>query len=213
MKMKPCILGCVTVAILFGCSVTSLKADDLYPPPWARGVPGTTYQAWNFGTIANPVVADSFYNPYGTPTATINGGTWSLFYDNHVGVWTLGAQDSIDLYIPNSPLDLYNYKEVWTQITWQPDAGPAPVVTVDYGSGSSALSALQFTQPAGTGGWLQSVYLAVLPYNPSSENVIVTETGDVGQVVIDTECVPEPSSLALLALGGVSLLSYVSRKR
>jgi hypothetical protein len=85
---------------------------------------------------------------------------------------------------------------------------------VDYGSGSSTVSTLQFTLPLANGSdWLQSVYLAELPYNPAWENVVVTETGDVGQVVIDTECVPEPSSLALLALGGISLLSYASRKR
>jgi hypothetical protein len=203
----------MTVAVVFGCSMVSVKADDLYPPPWTRGAPGTTYQAWDFGTSASPVAADTFYNPYGVPYATITGGTWSYFYDNHVGVWTLGASDSIDLYVPNTPLNLNNTKEVWTQVTCQPDAGPAPVVTVDYGSGSSTVSILQSTQPAGTGDWLQSVYLAELSYNPESENVIITETGDVGQVVIDTICVPEPSSLALLALGAVSLLSYASRKR
>ena len=214
MKMKQYILGCMTAAVVFGCSVASVKADDLYPPSWTRGAAGTTYQAWDFGTIASPVVADSYYNPYGLPYATITGGTWAYFYDNHVGVWTLGASDSIDLYVPNTPLNLNNTKEVWTQVTWQPDAGPAPVVTVDYGSGSSTVSTLQFTLPLANGSdWLQSVYLAELPYNPAWENVVVTETGDVGQVVIDTECVPEPSSLALLALGGISLLSYASRKR
>jgi hypothetical protein len=213
MKMKPYILGCMTVAVLFGCSVPSVKADDIYPPPWTRGSAGTTYQAWDFGTSANPSLADIAVNPYGTPTATINGGTWSLFYGGHVGIWTLGASDSIDLFIPNTPLDLTLTKFVWTQVTWQPDAGPAPVVTVDYGSGSSVVSTLQFTASVGIGDWLQSVYLADLPINPASENVVITETGDVGQVVIDTICIPEPSSLALLALGAISLLSYASRKR
>ena len=213
MKMKTCILGCMTVAVVFGSSVASVKADDLYPPPWERLSAGTTYQAWDFAAITDPVVADTYYNPYGTPTATINGGTWAFLYDNHIGIWTLGSKDSIDLYIPNTPLNFDTYKEVWTQVTWQPDAGPAPVVTVDYGSGSSVVSTLQFTAPAGSGDWLQSVYLADLPYNPTSEDVIVMETGDVGQIVIDTICIPEPSSLALLALGGISLLSYASRKR
>jgi hypothetical protein len=215
MKMKQYILGCMTVAVVFGCSVASVKADDIYPPAWTRGATNTTYQEWNFGTSANPAAPGVAYNPNGTPTATITGGIWSFIYDNHVGVWTLGASDSIDLSIPNTPLELNNTKDIWTQVTWQGDLGGSPVVTVDYGSTGleSIVSTLQFTAPVGTGRWLQSVYLARLPFNPASENVIVTGTIDVGQVVIDTQCIPEPSSLALLALGAISLLSYASRKR
>ena len=82
----------MTVAVVFGCSVASVKADDIYPPPWGRtGAPNTTYQAWDFQTAANPVNADIAINPNGTPTATINGGTWNQFYDSHVGVWTLAV--------------------------------------------------------------------------------------------------------------------------
>jgi PEP-CTERM motif len=216
MKMKQYILGCMTVAVLFGSSVASVKADDLYPPPWQRGQPNTTYQSWDFGTAANPVVADApYFNPNGTPTATINGASavWSPYYDNHVGVWTLGAGDSIDFFIPNTPADNTRTKDIWTQITWQTDNNGSPVVTVD-----GVASTLEFSVPVGTGRWTQNVYLTTLQFNPSQEDVVVSgslpgTTFDLGQAVIDTECVPEPSSLALLALGGISLLSYASRKR
>jgi hypothetical protein len=216
MKMKQYILGCMTVAVVFGCSVASVKADDIYPPPWQRGQPNTTYQAWDFGSAANPVVADTpYYNPNGTPTATIIGASaiWSAFYDNHVGVWTLGAGDSIDFFIPNTPADPTRSKDIWTQITWQTDNNGSPVVTVD-----GVASTLQFSVPVGNGGWLQNVYLTTLRGNPSQEDVIISgslpgTTFDLGQAVIDTECVPEPSSLALLALGAISLVSYASRKR
>ncbi len=213
MKMKQYILGCMTVAVVFGCSVASVKADDIYPPPWTRGLPNTTYQSWDFGTAANPVNADTAFNPNGTPTATINGGTWSYFYDNHVGVWTLGAGDSIDFFIPNTPADPTRTKDIWTQVTWQPDNNGLPVVTVD-----GVASTLQFSVPVGNGGWLQNVYETVLQFNPSQEDVVISgtlpgTTFDVGQVVIDTQCIPEPSSLALLAIGAISLLSYASRKR
>jgi hypothetical protein len=97
---------------------------------------------------------------------------------------------------------------VWTQITWQSDLGGSPVVTVD-----GIVSTLQFTAPVGNGDWSQSVFETTLPFNPAAEQVIVTGIMDVGQVVIDTQCIPEPSSLALLAIGAISLLSYASRKR
>ena len=67
------------------------------------------------------------------------------------------------------------------------------------------------------GGWIASAYEFVLPHNPAAESVVITgslpgTTFDLGEVMIDTICIPEPSSLALLAVGALSLL-YASRKR
>jgi len=213
MKMKQCILGCMTVAVVLGCSVASVKADDIYQPPWQRGSANTTFESWNFGTAANPSGPDMSFNPYGTPAATISGGTWSQFYDNHFGVWTLGSGGSIDFFIPNTPVEPTRNKVVWTQLTWQPDNNGLPVVTV-----AGVVSQLVLSAPVGIGGWVQSVYETTLPFNPAAEDVVISgalpgTTLDVGQVVIDTICIPEPSSLALLGMGAVSLLLYASRKR
>jgi len=52
-----------------------------------------------------------------------------------------------------------------------------------------------------------------LTYNPQYEDVIITGSYNLGEVVVDTICIPEPSSLALLAMGSISLLLYASRKR
>jgi hypothetical protein len=206
--MKRCILACLTVAVVLGCWVSSVRADDIYPPPWLRGSPNTTYQDWTFATSANPVTPDlGLYNPYGMPTGTIVSGVWHNFYDNHVGVWTLASSASMDFHVPNTPYDPTRFKEVWTQITWQSGNGGSPFVTVDGVAAQLILSA-----PVGNGGWMQNVYESVLWPNPSWEDVIIRGNIDVGQVVIDTQCIPEPSSLALLAVGAVSLL-YTSRKR
>ncbi len=207
MKMKSCVVVCMTVVVVFGSSITSVRADDLYQPPWTRDDPNTTYQNWTFGTIDNPAAPDDFFNPNGDPTATINGGTWAFFYDDHVGVWTLAATNSIDLYIPNTPLDTTRTKDVWTQITWE-SSGGSPVVTVN-----GIVSSLLFSVSAGYGSWMQSVFETTLPFNPAAEDVVVTGTMSVGEVVIDTQCIPEPSSLALLAAGSIGLLSCASRKR
>ena len=213
--MKRYILGCLTVAVVFGCWVASVRAEDIWTPPWDRGLPRTTQQGWTFATDGTYTSPDEYYNnPYGTPEASINAGTsqWSQYYHNHIGVWTLGAGNNISLDIPNTPPDDTKNKYVWTQLYWQPDNNGIPVVTVD---GNVATLMDTQTEP---GGWIASAYEFVLPHNPAAEDVIVTgslsgTTFDLGEVYIDTICtVPEPSSLALLAVGALSLL-HASRKQ
>ena len=149
--MKRNILACLTVAVVFGCSLASVKADDIYPPPWQRGQPNTTYQDWTFATAVNPVAPDAgLFNPNGVPTATINGGIWHNFFDNHVGVWSPlspSANLSMTFDIPNTPYDPTKPKDVWIQVTWQPDFGGQPFVTVDGSPAQLVLSA-----PVGNGG-------------------------------------------------------------
>jgi hypothetical protein len=203
----------MTVAVVFGCSVVSVKAEDIFTPPWTRGTAGTTQQGWDFPTDATYSAPDEgYFNPYGTPQATVNAGTsqWSAFYNGQIGVWTLGAGDSIDFSVPNTPIDPTKHKNVWTQIYWQTDNNGIPVVTVN-GVASSFVES-----QAEPGGWTAGAYETVLPQNPASEDVLITgslpgTTFDVGEVMIDTQCIPEPSSLALLAVGALGLLA--SRKR
>ena len=64
-------------------------------------------------------------------------------------------------------------------------------------------------------GWQTSAYDIILPENPGWENIMLDwgyNTGPqtwacwIDQIVIDTQCVPEPASLCLLSLGGLALL-------
>jgi hypothetical protein len=203
--MKKMIVAAVALAILAG----SAWAEDTYPPPWQRSSDPnlrTTFQDWTFSTQTNPTPPDvSVSNPYGTPSATITGGTWTAVHDNHVGVWTLGvvANGYIDVVVPNAPDHRDWVKEVWTQITWAPEPEGTPTVLVDGHTGQL----METTPLPGTTGWYHSTWFTTLPYNPESETIHISGTIDVGEIVVDTRCVPEPATLSMLVLGGLGVIT------
>lgn len=178
-------------------------ADDLFPPPW-RGQPGTTWGEWDFLTPNPNPLPDMGFNPYGSPMTEVYPGVGQVYWpalNGRTGVWPLSGE--MYFTIPNQPTP-NPWKDIYIQLTWQAQApGNTPfVMTVLPGVVSGAIVQ---QIPLG-GGWMHTIYTIRLYPNPTSEKILITGGIDVDQVVIDTWCVPEPATLAVLGLGGFALL-------
>jgi len=197
----------VFAAILLLVSVVSAFADDLNPPSW-RGQAGTTWGIWEFNTNNPNPLPDQGYNPYGTPSTQVTPGlfqSWQPNWGGRSGVWPLSGE--IWITIPNNPV-ANPYKDIWVQLTWAEQAtGNTPLVlaTAPENTASSLVN-----QVALGGGWYHSTYSIRLYPNPNQETLLITGGINVDQLVIDTRCVPEPSSILALSAG---LIGLVLRKR
>ena len=193
----------------------SASGDDISPPAW-RGQPNSTLQIWEFGSDENPVQPDVDDNPYGTAEATVYGefdfplrDTWWIDDEiaGHQGVWNVGGSMGIE--ISNDP-ELRPQKLIRVQITY--DGGHAvdpsipfdPWIDVVASDGAIVtdfqLVAETILDPVFT----HAVYDLVLEPNPGHETIWIQPRYCqvyVDEIVIDTICIPEPATLALLGLG------------
>ena len=200
--------------------VTFARGDDLFPPEW-RGGPNSTLQIWEFNTGANPALPTSYANPYGTPEATIFGEfnlpmrdtLWLAEDLGHQGVWNIGGAMSFD--IPNDPV-LRPFKYIRLQITYDGGTTPEPQPRIDvYADNGATVIESEFVgRVILDQTYVHDTYDFVLQPNPSHETIWVQPRYCqiyVDEVVIDTICVPEPSTLVTLLIGAMACV--VLRKR
>jgi hypothetical protein len=181
-------------------------ADDINPPPWRGGI-GTTFTHWGFGTNDNTPSPDNEVNPYGSASAEVWPGVgqlWWATWGGRDGVWPLSG--AMEFEIPNRPYP-FEYKDIWVQVTWAQQApGTYPIVSETLSAENGTvinevtLEATGEPYPAGEH-WMHTTYLIHIEPNPSYEIVRIDGAVMVDQVVIDTQCIPEPVTLSLLSLG------------
>ena len=196
-------LGMAAAVLCVSISIGALTADAA-TPAW-RGVTGSTYQTWSFGSNANPAPPDPSNNAYGQASAAITVGLYGsgwLFtlpgLGTLSGYWDLGGPGGkITLDIPNGPTTL-SYKKIWVQVTAFRDITQLPLVTIP-GAELVGTQTLLFQHVPTGGDWYTVVTRWRLRPNPGQEQVQVTTDpawgAVVDQVVVDTiafACNPTP---------------------
>lgn len=174
---------------------------------------GCTTQTWSFNYSTNPTSPENYCNSYGTPMATLSTSGnpssfgWLAGIDGRTGIWT-GEPLHIELIIPNNPA-ANAYKEISLTMEYLQNvdiitATPYPVDTIGYIITETSRSTESLTD-----GWSRLSISWIISPNPPGERICIDVSGTGGYVdyiTVDTCCVPEPATLALLGLGGLALM-------
>ncbi len=193
----------VALATVMFISVPTAFADFI--PSW-RGQEGSTYQAWWFSTDSKTPLPEEVDNPYGAPLLRVDTA-YDWLSD---GAWPLSGE--MDIYIPNRDMRL-DQKDIQLQLTWRPgnrDQTPflpdQPIVGITTNPlfDSMQLSRQDLVLPIG--GWILSTFTITLWPNVDEEWFTIKGDIEVDGVIIDTICVPEPATIALLGMGTLAML-------
>ncbi|MEA1952263.1 MAG: PEP-CTERM sorting domain-containing protein [Planctomycetota bacterium] len=140
-------------------------------------------------------------------------------WDGWIGTGVVALSGRLEIPVFND-MTLRPEKKVSIQLTWAPQDGqsmPFPgigVVSAETGGLGYTVTPVMETStiPLG-GGWTHSTYEFSIYPNPMSEVFEIVGDIYVDELIIDTHCVPEPTTLSLLAIGGLGLLALLRRRR
>jgi len=189
------------LAVILAAGSTSFAALELEVPEW-RGDDGSTFQQWSFSNDSlEPLPDDPFDNDYGPPELSVRpmpGADWR----SDTGAWPLSGQ--IDVYIPNRPQP-NDKKEILLQVIWKTeDLDPSRTMPDQPWVAVLPFSQMDMSRNDTTeAGWTLSVFRINLYPNPPEEWFTIKGDIIVDHLAIDTRCLPEPATVALLGLGAL----------
>ncbi len=200
------------ISIISGSAI----ADDMFPAPF-RGQFNTSWGMWEFDTPADPAIYNDGLFPFGDPYVDPQPGTgldWYDVKDGRQGVWPLSGEMWVTL--QNGPDTAPNtFKDIWVQLTWRPqNVTSRPIMNIRGHSEDPTYSEV-ILDPLNEidleNGWKHTTFHLLIFPNPSWETLMIEGAIDLDEMVIDTQCVPEPASLAILGVGALFLLHRKNR--
>jgi hypothetical protein len=225
-------MKCVFSLLVVLCLSAGMASADYFGPPGWDDDPYFTHQSWSLTSGSRNGAfkpADPGYVNPGEPVATRLVGSWlDDLGMGRQGGWSFGAGTSgllATLYVPNIPNpDLR--KELWFQATIKTndidDVGLGIDVYDDEDDLFSLIS-LDITvipgDPGDGGTWARVTGLYSIAPQPIWESVVLTGTLGpneyliIDQIDVDTRCVPEPSTVAMLLGGGLLAVLCWRRRR
>ncbi|MFA5423850.1 MAG: PEP-CTERM sorting domain-containing protein [Phycisphaerae bacterium] len=217
----------LTSIISFAIALVAASPAVTEPPvpSWPRGSEGTTYQAWSFtnGSI-KPDADPELFNPYGKPDLSGFFQQYIPVLDDKDGIYAL--RHEIDVLVPNSEAT-DGHKEIQLCLVWKsmndvmgeyPDeysfilnGGLLDIPGVSVTSYGDLVSNWYLGEKDESG-WYHSTFTATITPNPQIESFTIKGNVLVDYIAIDTICVPEPATMAIIAVGALVALRRKKNK-
>jgi hypothetical protein len=211
----------LTTLFYFAVALVATSAFAEPPVPSWRGAEGSTFQAWSFNAGGN--APDTWQNEYGNHTdpglgLSVKSQGWFDSILGADGVYALSYE--IDIVIPNNPVP-NDQKDILLHLVWRPlaDVVGGNLITDPFLPDAPLVAVWPFSDmmtlddALDGNGWHHSTYEITIWPNPPKEWFTIKGNILVDYIAIDTICVPEPATIALLTLGSLCTLRFRRRNR
>jgi len=186
------------IVLLTACTIAALgvphapvHAEGILSPPF-RGMPGSTYQCWDFNdpAFSLPDCEGWMWNPHGMPTAQGNGIVWLPDFDGRDGIICMPFGSSLSFTVPNQ--NSVMQKTILVQIIYKPHFLGAPPPDLDVAPPGMIALVNDGPAPGDPNGWRVRIWHVELPVCPPEEVLTISNTSifqvDIDRVYIDSAC-------------------------